>query len=350
MDLISKPPSKSKTNRRDKGASAMFLQNGSALLKAFLAATNGSYGIPLRMFTSDELEKATNNFSNVIYGARISSLFCGSFQERDISVRMFYKFTTSPSDIVYNIHDGAIKDIVTTSRMSHHKNVLSISGCCLEYEYPAVVYEYAGTKRLKRILFDEPEPRLSWRDRLKIASEIGNVMAYLHTAFATPIIYRILNTSNIIIDQHGMAKLFDFSWSISLPPGKLQVQDDVIGISGYMDLEYSVTGIVTQKVDVYSYGVLLLVLLTGKESICRDDDDEPVHIAHYVNHFIRRNEFTGIVDPKILEEIGSKEQEEQLRGFLNLALICAHDRGSSRPDMLDAAKGIQQIRRFFERA
>lgn len=349
MDLRKKSSSRSGTGKNSKAASSLLLQNGSALLKELLAATNGSYDIPLLIFSSDDLEKATNNFSNVIYGARISSLFRGSFQEREISVRRFFKLTPFPSDIAYDIHAGAIRDIVTTSRMSHHRNVLRISGCCLESEYPAVVYEYAGTRRLKNIMFDEAEPSLSWRNRLKIASEVGNVITYLHTAFASPTIFRILNTSNIIVDPHGVAKLFDFSWSISLPLGKLHVKDDVIGISGYMDPEYSASGLVTQKVDVYSYGVLLLVLLTRMESICKDDDDNPVHIAHYVNYFLRKKEFTEIVDQKILQEIGSKEQEVQLRVFLNLALSCAHDKGNCRPDMIDAAREIQRIRRFFDR-
>lgn len=96
------------------------------------------------------------------------------------------------------------------------------------------------------------EKLLSWRDRIKTAKGVSNAISYLHSAFATRIIYRNLIPSKVIVDNDGTPKLFDFSLSIQLPPGKLLVEDVAMGTWGFVDPEYLESGIVTEKTDVYS--------------------------------------------------------------------------------------------------
>ncbi|KAG9134061.1 hypothetical protein Leryth_004749 [Lithospermum erythrorhizon] len=94
--------------------------------------------------------------------------------------------------------------------MSKHKNVLRISGCCLEFKYPVLVYEDAGTDILRaRLLNLSVKTSLTWRHRLNIASDVANAIVYLHSAFDTPIIFRIINLNNVIINE-GLGRSKDY--------------------------------------------------------------------------------------------------------------------------------------------
>ncbi|XP_028057062.1 non-functional pseudokinase ZED1-like [Camellia sinensis] len=111
----------------------------------------------------------------------------------------------------------AIRDLVVTTLMSSHKNVLKLIGCCLDFEFPALVYEYTGSiESLANRLYErkgdmmENNGLLMWKSRLKFAYDVAYAIVYMHTAFSTPIIHRDLTPNHIIINQFGIAKLIDF--------------------------------------------------------------------------------------------------------------------------------------------
>lgn len=328
--------------------SEAFLKNGSLLLEKLIAASasNGKYDIPIRSFTCEELKRATNNFQDLFYQSRFSTISRGSWENRPILVKKFFNSSSVRFDNAqYDRLSGVIKDIVTTAQMSHHKNVLKILGCCVEFEYPALVYACSGDELLLDFMLNNKSiHNIPWRSRLNIANDVASAVLYLHSAFQEPIIYRILHPGSITVDQRGLAKIFDFSFSISLPPGKLQVQDDVIGVTGYFDYEYSVSGTVSQKNDVYSFGVLLLVLLTGEKAVRMDEEGDSIHIVNYVTHYIKRNEFNRILDTRIIEEGETIVQEQQL-DITDLALRCTKDNSMDRPNMIDVAKELFEITR-----
>ncbi|KAL3504278.1 hypothetical protein ACH5RR_034119 [Cinchona calisaya] len=248
-----------------------FLENGSSLLEELIALFGGRYKNPVRCFTAGELISATNNFTERIY--LTNCMFQGFLEEKPVLVKRF-----SDKDISPSTFHGAIRDIAVSSQMSHLRNILKLRGCCMEFKFPALVYESAGTDLLADILHRDPdeEKLLSWKKRLQIAKGIANAIAYLHNAFPTPITFRNLKPSKVIIDKDGIPKLFDFSLSISLPPGESQVEDVVVGTWGFVDPEYLESGIVTEKSDVYSFGVLLLVLLTREEVVCKNQGGEKI--------------------------------------------------------------------------
>ncbi|KAG5601334.1 hypothetical protein H5410_032704 [Solanum commersonii] len=201
-----------------------YLKNGSAVLEELLALCDGNCRIPIR-----------------------------SLDNRLVLVR-FNRCRLN------NIH----RDIAVTAQMSHLKNVLRLVGCCLEFEQ--LVYEYVEGIYVSYLLFrkgnhDDDQTRkslLSWGNRLRIANEVASAIVFLHTKFTTPIIFKDLNPSNVIIDQNSVVgKILDFSLSISLPPGKLEVVKDITSRNGCLALEYAISGIVIQKADVYSFGVVL---------------------------------------------------------------------------------------------
>ncbi|KAL3515413.1 hypothetical protein ACH5RR_022315 [Cinchona calisaya] len=337
----------SRKRRKEETPSKLFLQNGSLLLEKLIAASNGKYDVPIQSFTAKELMGATNNFVDNFHTGRFSNICRGSWQDRPILVKKFIGYTVVvPSDTVYDTLSGVVNDIATSAQMSHHKNVAKLLGCCLEFNHPALVYEYSGDEHLLDALLNSNSNRLlSWKSRLKIAADIANVVLYLHTAFHTPIIYRILNPRNIIVDKYDVAKIFDFSFSISLPPGKMQIHDDVIGITGYFDYDYCISGLVSQKTDVFCFGVFLLVLLTGQGALCTDQEGDQIHIVEYVKDCISRNEMNEIVDGRISEREEIVLNPQQLSVFIDLALRCSQDWGKDRPNMIDVAKELLEIRR-----
>ncbi|XP_009792597.2 non-functional pseudokinase ZED1-like isoform X2 [Nicotiana sylvestris] len=317
MDCITKMWSVLKKFRKEEeDVPNLFLQNGSALLEELISFSSGTYDIPIRSYSAQQLVKATNNFAGRVHASTYGYICRGTLQGRSILDKMFINIPGNPaSHSDFDILAGAVRDIAVTSLMSRNKNVLKIIGCCLEFRYPALVYEDARFEILANFLDPNCDKLLSWKSRLKIAKSIASAILYLHTAFPTPIIYRILNPHNIILDHHCVPKLFDFSFVISLPPGELQVEDDLIWIPGYFDPEYQSS---------------------------RANEDDPEHIVNYVNdHIHKDDQFKQIVDPKILNE--SSVNHQQLQAFINITLRCVQAKGENRPDMLDIARKILQF-------
>lgn len=322
-----------KRNEEEKRCLFFMEKNGSALHEELVTTFNGRHKVPIGIFTAKELIQATNNFihplENIAYKMKF---FKGSLEEHRHIV-VWEKSGDNPSSRVHNI--------VMTSQMSHHKNVWKLLGCCLELEVPALVYEYnAGFDFLDDLLFNNNVNKrtLSWTSRLSIASDIANVIVYLHMAFPTPIIYRLLGPYNVVVDQHGVAKLFNFSRCISLPPGKLdfQVEECVTGFGAFIAPEYMYFGVVSQKTDVYAFGLLLVLLLTGKPHV------DMARLTN-VSQTVLVDEF---LDPMLMHDGGGgTEQEQQIQAILQLALKCIKPERTDRPEMIDVARELKQMRK-----
>ncbi|KAG5601313.1 hypothetical protein H5410_032683 [Solanum commersonii] len=259
-----------------------------------------------------------------------------------------------------------------TAQMSHLKNVLRLVSCCLEFEEPVLAYEYVEGISLFDLIYKKDSQNiksLSWGNRLRVAREVASTIVFLHTEFTMPIIHRNIKPHNVIIDQYsGVSKILKFSLSIALPPGELELVDDVRGTVGYIAPEYLQQGIITQKTDVYSFGILLFHLLTGKDmnSISRRVDftnskeridfeedaksnteegsamnrldsvilEETIDFRNlpinFVDRYIKESSVMDITDPTILEEHGI-EIQQQLKDYLDLVKKCTADKREDRP-------------------
>ncbi|KAM3327148.1 hypothetical protein P3S67_002274 [Capsicum chacoense] len=311
-----------------------FLSNGSSLLEEQLSfSKNGQQKIPLRSFSAKEIINSTNGFQE-----RVGPyLYKGNFNEKNILVKKYERKKKMKRQ-----HDYVIRDIVISSEISYHKNVLKIIGYCLEFERVALVYEYSQFDYLFNCI-----KFLTWEKRLKIAIDIASVILYLHIEFPRPIIHRNLTSNNVILDKNGVVKLYNFECCIPLPIGKVKVQDDLMGTIGYLDPEYVRSNNVTLKSDVFSFGLFLLMLLCGKEikvnyeGIYYCEDYGLISLENYAKMCIKNNKLEdNLIDSKILQE-----DQKKLKAFLNLALICAKNVGENRPNMIDVAKELQRIKK-----
>ncbi|XP_015570350.2 serine/threonine-protein kinase ZRK1 isoform X3 [Ricinus communis] len=145
-------------------------------------------------------------------------------------------------------------------------------------------------------------------------------------------------------DEDYIAKVTGFSLSMSIPEGKTHIEDEVVGTPGYLAPAYFKTLMFNEKIDVYSFGVLLLVLLTGQQPILHSPTTTARYsLVNFVKEKIEDERFDEIIDPVILEEGPWPEKERQLEIFLTLAMQCTHENEEDRPEITDVAKQLRHI-------
>lgn len=235
-----------------------FLDNGSIFLKELIADCNG-ISVPIRSFSSHQILQSTNNFDSNCFVSRdtIYEWYKGIIEDKSYLVKRFSEYKVIERG-VSGVKE-AYKDIVLSARMSNHINFLKLLGCCLEFPFPVLVFEYAEHGVLNeqgRIIVNKEESILPWSVQLKIAKEIANAVTYLHMAFPKIIIHRHIKPTNIFLGKNWTAKLCDFSISVTLPEGKSRIEvESILGTCGYSDPLYVSTGFVTEYTAVYSFGI-----------------------------------------------------------------------------------------------
>jgi serine/threonine protein kinase len=337
--LVADLVEKRKKERERKRA---FLRNGGLVLERLVASCNGR-PIPIRTFSYQQLLLATNNFDPrlILHDDGGYQMYKGSFEGRILSIKNYNQGYPS------RFMDEVLMDLGISAKMSAHKNILHLVGCSLETSIPALVFEYAQNGVLAdRICISQRQgTHIVWQSRLKIARQIAHAISYLHTAFSRPIIHRDIKSTNIFLDQYDVPKLANFELSISIPEGETHVEDVVMGTMGFLCPIYASTGMITEKTDVYSFGMVLLEILTGQCSFTFNRIDESRNALQHLPDQVRNRAINEIVDPAILAEEGGAGLESQLQDVLQLAFTCIELNPEIRPMMVDITKELNRIER-----
>uniref|UniRef100_A0A6N2LEJ1 Protein kinase domain-containing protein n=1 Tax=Salix viminalis TaxID=40686 RepID=A0A6N2LEJ1_SALVM len=175
--------------------------------------------------------------------------------------------------------------------------------------------------------------------------DMANAVAFLHAAFARPIVFRHIKLSNILLDDNHEAKLSDFSYAISIPEGESHVRvSEITGTPGLIAPECYTTGNFNEKQDVFNFGGFLLVLLCGQMPY---DHSRPAEETLLLNHVKRcmAYEAKEVIDSIIIAEGAWPGKEQQLQAFAALALRCISDEPEDRPTMIDVSKELRKIHR-----
>ncbi|KAJ0463831.1 putative protein kinase RLK-Pelle-LRR-IX family [Helianthus annuus] len=225
-----------------------------------------------------------------------------------------------------------------------HRHLVSLLGYSTEGPERILVYEYMPQGALSRHLFHwksfKLEP-LSWKRRLNIALDVARGMEYLHTLAHQSFIHRDLKSSNILLGDDFRAKVSDFGLVKLAPDGEKSVITRLAGTFGYLAPEYAVTGKVTTKADVFSYGVVLMELLTGLMALDEDRPEESQYLAAWF-WSIRtdKEKLMAAVDPSLN---ANEETFETISVIAELAGHCTAREPSQRPDMGHAVNVLSPL-------
>ncbi|XP_020571742.1 probable serine/threonine-protein kinase PBL7 isoform X1 [Phalaenopsis equestris] len=289
--------------------------------------SNGSKNIFSQIFTFPELLAATRNFSADCFLGEggFGKVFKGCLESSNQIVAI--------KQLDRNGLQGNREFLVEVLMLSllHHPNLVNLIGYCADGDQRLMVYEYMPLGSLDVHLHDlTPETkRLDWNTRMKIAAGAAKGLEYLHDKANPPVIYRDLKCSNILLDEEYHPKLSDFGLAKLGPVGdNSHVSTRVMGTYGYCAPEYAMTGQLTLKSDIYSFGVVLLEIITGRKAIDYSSKAGAQNLVAWARpQFKDRTKFAQMADPML-------EGQYPLRGFyqaLAVAAMCVQEEPTTRP-------------------
>lgn len=225
-----------------------------------------------------------------------------------------------------------------------HRHLVALLGYCIEGTERLLVYEYMPQGPLSHHLFDWENHNLKpldWTKRLTIALDVARGVEYLHSLAHQSFIHRDLKPSNILLGDDMRAKVSDFGLVRLAPEGKCSIETRLAGTFGYLAPEYAVTGRVTTKADVFSYGVILMELITGRRALDETQPEESVHLVTWFRRMhISKETFRNAID-KALEV--TDETFKSICTVAELAGHCTAREPYQRPDMGHAVNVLSPL-------
>ncbi|KAI4366239.1 hypothetical protein MLD38_022137 [Melastoma candidum] len=325
-----------KTKRKIKLRKMFFRRNGGLLLQQI--ASQEKSVVKTKIFTSEELEKATDNFNErrMLGKGGFGTVYKGMLSDgRIVAIKK--------SHVIHEKQiDQFINEVVILSEINH-RNIVTLLGCCLETEVPLLVYEFISNGTLTQHLHEKADSTcyLPWYNRTRIAHEISEALAYLHSSASKPVFHRDVKSSNILLDSNYNAKISDFGIARSLPMEKTHLTTVLQGTFGYLDPEYFRSNQYTDKSDVYSFGVVLVELLAGERAVSRSSKvqvEEKSLVLNFVSA-MKEGRMWDMIDSRIREEAA----EEELLVFAMLARKCLKLMGRKRPTMKEVSTCLEHI-------
>ncbi|KAJ0718080.1 putative transferase, protein kinase RLK-Pelle-LRR-I-1 family [Helianthus annuus] len=274
-----------------------------------------------QQYTYSEIQRITNNFNDVIGKGGFGTVYRGHIGDTQVAVKMLSE-SSNQGEKEFQAEANVLLNV-------HHKNLTSFVGYCNEEKQKGIIYEYMANGNLERHLFDRSSTILDWEKRLQIGCDAAHGLEYLHHGCKPPIIHRDIKCANILLNEKFQAKLADFGLSRVFPiECGTHISTVVAGTPGYIDPNYCTSHTLTEKNDVYSFGVVLLVIITGKPTAIRYED-EYIHISEWVSLKVSEGNMKNIVDPRILEDYDINSAWKAVE----VAMECVADTPNRRPTM-----------------
>jgi len=212
-----------------------------------------------------------------------------------------------------------------------HRNLVKLRGCCLKGDERLLVYEFLENRSLHQALFDETNGlKLNWPIRLKILVGTARGLAYLHEGCQTRIIHRDIKASNILLDKDLNPKIADFGLARLFQDSQSHISTRVAGTVGYLAPEYAMRGQLTEKADVFSFGIVALELVSGRGNLDLRLPPEMAYLLDWTWHLHEKKRLKDIVDQTLL---GDEYSEEEVMRVIEVALLCTQSVGTMRPTM-----------------
>ncbi|XP_077238914.1 wall-associated receptor kinase-like 20 [Tasmannia lanceolata] len=298
-----------------------------------------SGGRSAKIFSGRELKKATNNFSHdrFLGSGGFGEVFKGFLEDGTIIAVKCAKLGNTKST------DQVLNEVRILAQVNH-RSLVRLLGVCVELEQPLMVYEYISNGTLYDHLRGlRPDgPVLPWLQRLTIARQTAEGLAYLHSSAVPPIYHRDVKSSNILLDEKLNAKVADFGLSRLAETDLSHISTCAQGTLGYLDPEYYRNYQLTDKSDVYSFGVVLLELLTSQKAIDFNRGEEDVNLAVYAQRRAEEEKLNETIDVT-LKEGATQVSLDNMKALGFLALGCLEETRQNRPSMKELVKEIEYI-------
>ncbi|KAL4625479.1 hypothetical protein ACB092_05G029300, partial [Castanea dentata] len=250
----------------------------------------------LPIFNLEELATATNNFdmANKLGQGGFGPVYRGKLHNgQEIAVKRLSRASEQ-------VLEEFMNEVALISKLQH-RDLVRLLGCCIEREEKLLIYEYMPNKSLDAIVFDPVHQKLlNWRKRFNIIEGICRGLLYLHRDSRLKIIHRDLKASNILLDQEINPKISDFGMARIFGGNEDQVKTKrVAGTYGYMSPEYAMRGLFSEKSDVFSFGVLLLEIVSGRRNTSICDEEQYSGLTGLAWKLWKDDNIMALVDPAI---------------------------------------------------
>ncbi|KAK1305044.1 Receptor-like serine/threonine-protein kinase SD1-8 [Acorus calamus] len=283
-------------------------------------------GMDLPLFDLDTMKMATDNFSdtNKIGEGGFGPVYKGSLKgDQKIAVKRLSRNSTQGPDEFKN-------EVVLIAKLQH-RNLVRLLGCCIEGDERMLIYEYMPNKSLDTFIFDVTKsPSLAGRTRLDIIMGIARGLVYLHQDSRFRIIHRDLKVSNILLDKEMNPKISDFGLAriFREDHGEANTRR-VVGTYGYMSPEYAMDGVFSVKSDVFSFGVLVLEIMSGKKNHGVYQSEIHLNLLAHAWHLWKEGNVLELLDTSMDY---SWSISKAIR-CIHVGLLCVQERAEDRPTM-----------------
>ncbi|EAZ04217.1 hypothetical protein OsI_26362 [Oryza sativa Indica Group] len=274
------------------------------------------------------LRVATNNFdeSMKLGEGGFGPVYKGLLLGQEVAVKRLAKGS--------NQGLGELKNELVLVAKLHHNNLVRLIGFCLEEGEMLLVYEYMPNKSLDTFLFDtEQSRRLDWKTRLRIIEGIAQGLQYLHQDSEKRIIHRDMKASNVLLDADLSPKIGDFGLARLVKQDKSRdITKRVAGTFGYMSPEYVMRGEYSTKSDVFSFGILVIEIVTGKK---RSNGTYFTEQYEDIISTVKRHWVEGNIVDMIDQSLGKNYPEAEVLKCIKIGLLCVQQNPIVRPTMTD---------------
>ncbi|XP_075645970.1 putative LRR receptor-like serine/threonine-protein kinase At1g56140 [Castanea sativa] len=282
-------------------------------------------GIDAKTFTFSyaELKTATEDFNpdNKLGEGGFGPVYKGTLNDgRVIAVKQ----------LSVTSHQGKnqfLTEIATISAVQH-RNLVKLYGCCIEGDKRLLVYEYLENKSLDQALFGKRTMRLDWSTRFDICLGVARGLAYLHEESRLRIVHRDVKASNILLDSDLIPKISDFGLAKLYDDKKTHISTRVAGTIGYLAPEYAMRGHLTEKADVFAFGVVALELVSGRPNSDSSLEEEKIYLLEWAWQLHENNREVDLADSKL-----SEFNEEEVKRLIGVSLLCTQASPTLRPSM-----------------
>ncbi|PRQ30913.1 putative protein kinase RLK-Pelle-DLSV family [Rosa chinensis] len=285
-------------------------------------------------FTLRQIKVATNNFdiSNKIGEGGFGPVYKGLLSD-DTAIavkKLSAKSKQGNREFVNEI--GMISAL-------QHPYLVKLYGCCIEGNDLLLVYEYLENNSVARALFGPKasQVKMDWPTRHRICVGIAKGLAYLHEESRLKIVHRDIKATNVLLDKNLCPKIADFGLAKLDEQDNTHISTRIAGTLGYMAPEYAMRGYLTDKADVYSFGIVVLEIVSGRSNTTYRSEEECFYLLDWALLLKERGSLLDLVDPRL----GSQFNKEQMITTINVALLCSHVSSAVRPSMSSVVKMLE---------